>query len=140
MTGSSTLYTDVFSSIRSALTAQTIYITNSTTSATTAASINASFNDKNQTKPQVVIYPISKDETINKFGQADGKQLINVRVECYAENTLGVDQISQQVEEVLRTANIAGIELVALGSDYAFVNPNEAKYHYKVLTFTYDRE
>jgi len=140
MTGSSTLYTDVWSSIRSALTAQSIYITNSTTSATTAASINAAFNDKNPTNPQIVIYPIMKDEDINKFSSTDGKQLINVKVECYAGNSLGVDQLSQQVETIIKATNLGDVELVALGSDNAFVDPNLAKYHYKTISFTFSRE
>jgi hypothetical protein len=136
----SSVNTDVWNEVRTLIVASAPYITNSTTAATTAASINAAYNDKSQTKPQVVIYPITKDEDINKFGSNYGKVLINVQVECYAGNSLGVDQLCDQVETSLRATNIPGISLVAVGSDISFVNPNEAKFHVKSLTFTYDRE
>jgi hypothetical protein len=137
---SSSLNVDVWNSVKALIVASAPYITNSSTSATTAASIVAAYNDKNQTKPQIVIYPISKDEKLNKFGENYGKQLINIQVECYAGNGLGTDQLCDQVEESLRTTQIPGISLVAVGSDISFINPNEAKFHVKSLTFTYDRE
>lgn len=136
----SSINTDVWNSVRTVLVAAAPYITNSTTSATTAASINAAYNDKSQTKPQIVIYPINKDESLNKFGATSGKSLINIQVECYASNGLGCDQLADQVETSLKTTEIAGIQLIAVGSDISFVNPDEAKFHIKSLTFTYDRE
>lgn len=136
-----TLNQDVWAEIRTTLVAANLYVvTNSETGATAAASINAVYNDKNQTKPQVIIYPISKDESVNKFSSNYGKMLINVRIEAYAGNTSGVDQLADQIEESLRGTIIQGIDLVSISGDYAFVNPNEAKYHYKVMTITYMRE
>jgi hypothetical protein len=131
---------DIWNSVRSLLVATAIYVTNSTTSATTQALIAAAYNDKNQTKPQVIIYPITKSETLDKFGSNYGKQLINIQVECYASNGLGCDQLCDQVETVIRTNPIDGVSLVSVGSDISFINPNEAKFHLKSLTFTYDRE
>ncbi len=136
----SSINVDVWNEVKALIVASAPYITNSTTSATTAASIAAAFNDKNQTKPQVIIYPVTKTEDLDKFGSNYGKSLINIQVECYAGNGLGCDQLSDQVETSLRTTQIPGISLVAVGSDISFINPNEAKFHVKSLTFTYDRE
>jgi hypothetical protein len=137
-----TIYTDVFTSVRSLLvsTSNPIYVTNSTTSATTAAGIEAVYNDKVPTKPIIVIIPPQKTESFNTFDSSQGKKFINITLECYYSTTLGIDQMAQQVEHILKTNPIAGIDLIGITSDYAFTDPNMSKYHMKSITVSYDRE
>lgn len=135
-----TIGSDVYGEIRTILTSANLIVTNSTTSATTAASINATFNDKSPSKPEVVIIPVSKDESNYKFGSVRGKMFINVGIECYYKSTLGCDQLADQVEHALSTTNINGIELIASTRDYAFNTSNQSKWQAVTLNFTYDRE
>jgi len=136
----STIYTSTWSDIRTKLIASAPYVTNSTTGATTAASILATYNDKLPNRPQIVIEPIVKNEDTFKFGGTEGKKFINVTIECYATNGLGVDQLAEQVEVTLKANDINGIDLVGNTSDNAINIDNEEKYQLKVLTFSYDRE
>jgi len=136
----STISVDVFTEIRNKLVSTAPYVTNSSTSATYAASINAVYNDKNTTKPQIVIYPARISEDTFRFGGTEGKKAVNVNIECYYQNTLGVDQLSDQIKTALKANDIIGIDLVGIVTDYAFTNPAESKFHLKTMTFTYTRE
>jgi len=136
----STLYTSVFTEIRNKIVAKAPYVTNSTTGATTLASIKAVFNDETPVRPQIVIEPVSKSESSFKFSSTEGKKFINITIECYYKNTLGIDQLAEQVEEALKVNDISGIDLVGITSDYALNLDNEDKYHLKTLTASYDRE
>ena len=141
----STLDTDVWTTIRTILVAAALTTTNSSTSATTAATIDGVYNDKKSLhKPQVIINPIDIAENSFKFGGKYGMSDINVTIECYAETTRFTDQLAQQVKETIRDAmdgnTIPGIDLIAISSDQAFVDPNQAKYQIKGLTFTFRRE
>ena len=135
-----TLYTDLWSEVRTILVATAPYITNSTTADTTAAVINAQYNDKETKRPQVCILPVDKDESEWKFGSAQGKKMLNIIVECWASNSLGVDQLSQQVEHSLKTTEIGGVSLIAVTSSNAVNIQPDSKYHLKSIAFTYDRE
>jgi hypothetical protein len=134
------LRVDVFNTIRTIIVSVSPVVTNTTTSATTVASIRAAYNDKTTTTPQIVIEPAVIDEDSWKFSSFQGKKSINVTVECYYKNSLGVDQLTDQVTKAVKEASISGMELVAVSSDVAFVNPNMAKFHLTAITFTFDRE
>jgi len=130
----STLNSDVWTTIR------TLLVAAAPTAEGTLASVKASYNDEDVAKPIIIVYPAETSENEYKFGSSYGKRFINVTVECYYKNTLGIDQLADTVEDTIRNATIAGMELVAVSSDYAFVNPNESKFHLKSITFTFDRE
>lgn len=136
----STLSTTFWTDTRAIIVAAAPYVTNSTTSGTTAASINAAYNDKTASRPQIIINPINYSEDTYKFGSNQGKKLINLTVDCYASNSLGMDQLADQVIDAMKGTDIDDAEIVAISTDVAFVNPNEAKFHLKSITFTYDRE
>lgn len=136
----STLSVDIWNEVKSILVATAPYVSNSSTSATTAASINAAFNDRSGAKPQVVVYPITDSEDTWKFGSYEGRKMINVLVECYAQNSLGTDQLIDQVKSALKNNVIDGIELVGVTTDRAFNLANDSKWHMKSGSFTYDRE
>ena len=136
----SSLSVDVFSEVRSKIVAAAPYVTNSTTSETTLAQVRAAYNDKEPVRPQIVINPIEKDEANWKFGGTEGKKFININIECYYKNTLGVDQLADSVETALKANDINGIDLIGVVSSYAYTNPVLIKYHMKGITFTYDRE
>jgi hypothetical protein len=137
----STLHVDVWNAIRTALVSTSIYITNSSTGATTAASIEASYNDKSG-RPQIIIVPISIAESEFRFGSSYGKRFIDVTLECYYKNTLGIDQMADQVESIIRGAVLPnfGMELIGVVSDYSYAGINENKNHLKSITFSFDRE
>jgi hypothetical protein len=80
------------------------------------------------------------DEDSWKFGGSQGKKMINVVIECYYSNTLGVDQLFDQVRAALDDNDIDGIDLVGISSDYGYNTSAEQKYHVKSGTFTYERE
>lgn len=132
--------TSVFDEIRTILVAADLKVTNSTTSAETSASIVASFNDKDPSRPQVVINPIDYDKGRFKFGDNQGGKFIRVVVECYYKNTLGIDQLSDQVDYAISEATVDGMEMVGVTTDYAFNLNNDNKYHQKSVQFTFDRE
>ena len=138
MVSDSSIATDVWSEIRSILVSSNLQVT--TNDGVKDASIEASYNDKNTSKPQVIIYPISHDESEWKFGSFEGKKLINVQLEIYHNTTRGIDQLEGQVLEPIKNTEIPGIELVGITTDYAFTNPMLTKYHLKTITLTYDRE
>jgi len=134
------LRTTVWTDIRTAIVGIAPFVTNSSTSATTVASINAQYNDKYTTKPQVVIIPIESDETLNRFGGTEGKKTINVFVECYYKNSLGVDQLADQITAGVKSTDFDGIDLIGVTSDYGFNTINDSKYPVINVTFTFDRE
>ena len=140
----STLSTDVWTTMKTVILAAAPYITNSSTAATTVAGIETAYNDKAVTKPQIIINPIEKGEGEYKFGSRYGKRDINVTVDCYYKNTLGTDQLSDQVEEAkklaLEAGTILGIDLYAISTDQAFVDPNQSKFQMKSVTFSFRRE
>jgi hypothetical protein len=137
----STISQDVFDSIRSKVVAASPYVVGATTTTTIAASVLAAYNDKTPARPQIVINPALIDEDEWKFGGLQGKKVINVVVECYYANTLGIDQLWDQVRVALVANDIEGIDLISVTSDYGFAsNPADAKFHVKSGTFTYERE
>jgi len=140
MVTDNTLSVDVFTSIRSLLVATQPFITNSTTSATTSAEIRATFNDIGAVRPQIILNPIEVEEKEWKFGSFQGKKVINIAVDCYGSNTLGVDQLRDQVEVILKENPITGIDLVGLSTSYAQSLSNDEKYHLVSIIATYDRE
>ncbi len=131
---------DVWTTVRSIIVAAAPKITNTTTSKTKTAGIYASYNDKNFKMPGIVINPIDLSEADYKFGSKVGKRFINVSLECYYKNTLGTDQLADQVIHAIGDAEIDGMELVGFTSDQAFVDPNQAKFQLKTITFTFERE
>jgi hypothetical protein len=135
-----TISQDVWSAVRTKVVAAAPYVSNSSTAATTAASINSVFNDKTAARPQIIINPALIDEGDWKFGGLQGKKVINVVIECYYSNTLGIDQLWDQVRAALDDNDLDGIDLVAITTDYGFSSPGEQKFHVKSGTFTYQRE
>jgi hypothetical protein len=136
-----TISQDVFNSIRAKVVAAAPYVYNATTTTTVAASIVASYNDKTPSRPQIVINPALIDENEWKFGSSQGKKVINVVIECYYNNTLGIDQLFDSVRAALVANDIDGMDLMAISSDYGVAtNPADAKYQLKSGTFTYERE
>ena len=138
MVSDATLRTDVWTAVRTILVSAALQVTDGST--VKNATVGAAYNDKNTSKPQVIIYPMSHDESEYKFGSDQGKKLINVTLEAYYSNTLGVDQLSDQIDVALKETPISGAELIGVTSDYTFTNPLESKFHSNVMTYTYDRE
>jgi len=136
----STLTVDVFGEVRTCLVAAAPFITNETTSATTAASITGVYSDKASTRPLVVISSPEISEDSFKFGSTYGKRFINVLVDCYGQKARDASLLVDQVMTAVRAYAFDDIELIAVATDTAFVNQNEAKYHLKSITFTFDRE
>lgn len=134
----STIDTELFIAVRTILVSASLSTTSGTT--VTAAQIAASYNDKELSRPQVIIYPISDNEVKDKFGSNYGKRFLNIDIDCYANNTLKVDQLSQQIKSALSENVIDGVDLIGITTDYAFQQPGNNKYHLKNLTFTYQRE
>ena len=130
----STLNSNVWTEVKNIIVAATPKV------GTKVASVKASYNDESTSKPIIILYPAETSEDQYKFGSPYGKRFINVTVECIYKNTTGIDELADTVETAIRTATIDGMELVAVSSDYAFVNPNESKFHLKSITFTFDRE
>lgn len=133
----STLTADIFTSIRTKLVAANLAITDGDVY---AASIGASFNDKNPTRPQIIITPISYDEGTFKFSSKEGKKTINVVIDVFYKNTLGIDVLSDRVVDVIKANDIEGLNLIGVTTDYAFSSPGDNKWHLKTLTFGFDRE
>jgi hypothetical protein len=135
------LSVDVFGSIRTALVSASIAVTSQTVpTEVTSASILAAYNDKSVGRPQIIINPIQIDESGYKFGGVYGKKFINITVDCYYKNSLGIDQMYDQVYNALAANTVEGISLVGVTTDVEFDSPGEQKYHRKSGTFTYTRE
>jgi len=135
-----TLNVDVFNTIRTLLISASPKVTNTTTLATKTATVLSSYNDESVSVPQIIINPIKIDESEWKFGSFQGKKIINVEIECYYEKSVGVEQLSDIVSKTIKEATITGLDLIAVTSDYAFISPNDNKFHLKTLTFTFVRE
>lgn len=136
----SALTSSVWEAVKDELVSLAPFVTNSTTAETSAASIKAVYNDSNGSRPQIVIRPIGHQESGWKFGSYEGKKFITVDIDFYYQNTLGIEQMYDQVVAQLKTNPIDGIQLIAIASDYGFSTENSDKYHVKTLTLSYDRE
>jgi hypothetical protein len=134
------LNTTIWNEIKTVLVDAKIFITGSQSTITTLATINAAYNDKLAHKPQVCIYPIEFNESEWKFSSNEGKKFINVTTECWAGNTLNVDELAQQVAYAVKHNPVDGISLVGITSNYAFNTAADSKFHMKVVQFTFDRE
>jgi hypothetical protein len=135
-----TISSDVWNTIKAIIVAAAPKITNSKTSTTKTAGIYASYNDKSFKMPGIVIDPAEISESDYKFGTNIGKRFINIVIGCYYKNTLGTDQLSDQVNAALANASISGMEMVGFDSTQAFVDPNQAKFQLKTIVFTFERE
>ena len=136
----STLYVDIFADIRAVLVAAAITTTNSQTSATKLASVSGNFNDDDLPKPLVIINGSEKDMARFKFGKARGREFVNVTIDCYYKGSLGIGQMASQVEAAMLDNSWDGMDIIAVSSTDGFLEVNEAKYHIKSITFTFDRE
>ena len=137
MVQDATLSRDIWTAVRTALVAATIQVTDGTVKNATVA---AAYNDQKTSSPQIIIYPIDVDESVWKFGSNQGKKFINLPLEIYYSNTLGLDQLDDKVRELIKETEIPGIELVGITSAYSYTNPALVKYHTKLINLTYDRE
>jgi hypothetical protein len=136
-----TLSSDVWTAVKTLLVSATPTVTLGGTSPTTyTATIAASYNDKAIATPTIVVNPIDIDEQVIKFGNTRGTQVITVTMDCYYKNTLGVDQLADQVINALATTAIEGLPLSGWTTTTAWVNPNEAKYQLKTVVAAFRRE
>lgn len=135
-----TLETSIFNEVRTRVVSAGLAVTTQTTGIVTSASIEATYNDTAAVRPMVIIHPVNLDRQNNKFGSTNINSMINVIIDCYAKDTLGVDQLGQGLRTALEVNDIAGIDLVNVSSDYAFNSPGDNKYHLKSYVFTYQRE
>ena len=130
----STIYTNVWDDVRTKLVAASITVDS------TSATIGANYNDKYNTRPQVIINPPNKNESMNKFG-TEGRKEITVTIDCYYKNSAGIDSLSNQIEVALKANDIAGIDLMELSSDTGIpLTPNTTKLHLKAISAVYLRE
>ncbi len=134
MVNNETLSVDVFDAIKTKISNASLVPTSET------LSIGASYNDKITNKPQVVIYPALTSEDTYKYGSKEGKKLINVVVDVYAQSTLKIDQIMDGIKNTLKDNDITNISLNSIEEDYAFNSPGDNKYHLKSATFTFIKE
>lgn len=134
------IYTSTWSTIKNIIVASAPYTTNSTQTTTKSAGVYASYNDKNFKMPGIIINPASVSEGEYKFGTNIGKRYINFSVECYYKNTLGTDQLAEQIVHAISQSNIMGMELESFDSDQAFVDQNTNKFQLKTVTFNFTRE
>ena len=134
-----TISADVWTAVKAAIENASPIVTLST-SATKSAAVEAVYVNKRTTTPQIVVNPIQKEESEYKFGATRGRMFINITVDCYYKNTLGIDQLADQVEEAIANEDFGNMELVGISSDYAYTDPNEADFHLKSITFTFDKE
>ena len=126
----STIRTDVWTAVKNKIVAAAL-----------GADVNGNYKDKlSVKKPQIVIAPINKDEAEFKFGSINGKKTINIFIDVYADTSLIADTLSQGIDNALAQNDIDGMDLIALSSDTAFVNPQEIKYKLVNLVYTYQRE
>lgn len=130
----STIYSSVWTDIRTKLVASSITVDSTT------VSIRAKYNDK-YTKPQVILNPVDKDEIIDKFSATEGKKEITVTIDVYYKTSAGVDSIAEQIEASLKANDISGIEFQRVSSDTGVpLTPNESKFHFKAISVQYLRE
>ena len=135
-----TLTSDIWTEIRTLIVSANPIVTNSTTGATTLAGVKAVFNDSGAARPQIIVRPVTPSTKNHKFGETVSAKNVTVLIECYADNTLGTDQLFDQVSYLLETNPIAGIEITDLDSDYAMNIAANSQYQMKSLSLTYDRE
>jgi Zn-dependent alcohol dehydrogenase len=133
------LDTSIWSDIRTKIVGAALAIT-SQAGLVSSASVNSSYNDKSGSRPQIIINPVLIDKENDKFGSTNKKSMINIIIDCYAEGTLGIDQLSVGVQNVMDLNDIPGIDLMSMTSDVAFQASAEQKYLLKSLVFSYQRE
>lgn len=134
------LDTSIWTDVRTLIVASALAVTNSTTGVITSASVNSIYNDKSPTRPQIVIHPVMIDRDNDKFGSTNNKMMINLVIDCYAQDTLGIDQLSVGVQNALLPNTLDGLDLISMSQDVAFSSPGDQKYLLKTLVFSYQRE
>ena len=135
----STLSVDVFNTVRNIIVAAAPQVVNEDAS-TKTASVLAAYNDKKPSTPQVIMYLPEREMAKDKFGGTNSKRFINVLVECYYKTSRGAAQLTDAVVDAVDSAEIDGMDLVAVSTDVAFINPNDQKFHVTGITFTFIRE
>lgn len=135
-----TLSTDVWTTARTALVAETPYVTNTATAVTTAASIVSTYNDKVPSRPQINIEPVDYTEDSYKFNDYEGKKMVNMNIMCYAKNGRQADELKDQVIYTIKRTTFDGMDIVAITTDHAFNTSNNNKYEMTAVNFTFDRE
>lgn len=138
MVSDQTLRTDLWNDIRTVLVSAAIQSTIGST--VKSASIVAAYNDQSTSKPQIVIYPINPEETLDKFGGYSGRININVMVDCFSNSSLASDQLADQASYALKTASISGVELINISSDNDSTGIGGEKYNLVSLSINYLRE
>lgn len=133
-----TLSTDVYGAIRTALVGANIKVTFKNTTIDT--SVVPAYNNDKTNVPQIVIYDSEYAESSYKFGSNHGKKLISVLIECYYTDGRGASEMKDKVINAIKSTVFDGMELVAVTTDTAFINPNLQKYHLVGITCTFDRE
>ena len=130
----STLYTDTWLAVRAILVSASITVEGD------SISIVASYPDAKKSKPVLVIQPILKNESLDKFGSSEGKKAVTVVLECYDTSTKRVEYFSQQVEAAMKAGSLDNLELMSIDSDWAFQTPGNNKQVLKTISLGYDRE
>lgn len=132
--------TSIWTDVRTLIVSAGLAVTNSTTGVVTNASINSIYNDKEPQRPQIIIHPIIIDEDYNKFGGVEGFKEGSIIIDCYAKDTLGIDQLSQGVRNTIKNNVISGIDIISVNQDVAFTTSGEQKYLLKTLSYSFQRE
>ncbi len=139
-----TLSVDVFNTVMTVLVANKPKVTNTTTHKTKTASIAVAYNDKKVDAPQIVLYAPQISESGYRFGESQGKKSITVVVECYYDNALGANQLSDSVTATIKEAidnqTITGVDLIAIEKEVAITDPSQIKFQLTSVAFIFDRE
>jgi len=92
-----TYHTDFYSDVRQAIVNQSITIDGD------QVDVLASYNDENDSPPVITLNPIEPSETDDKFdgSNADKQITVNQAIYCIGQNTLAVEQMTEQVKAAL---------------------------------------
>jgi len=127
-----TYHTDFYSDVRQAIVNQSITIDGD------QVDVLASYNDENDSPPVITLNPIEPSETDDKFdgSNADKQITVNQAIYCIGQNTLAVEQMTEQVKAAL-PERVNDFVRDTVDVTYTFSNSAEQKLHSTTISVSY---
>lgn len=127
-----TYHTDFYTDVRQAIVNQNITIDGD------QVDVLASYNDENDSAPVITLNPIEPSEVDDKFdGSNDDKQItVNQAIYCIGQNTLDVEQMTEQVKAAL-PERVNDFVRDTVDVTYTFSNSAEQKLHSTTISVSY---
>ena len=119
---------------------ETLYDTlNSANLLSSTVTVTAAYIDSDSSFPQVVIHPVDVSHDMFGMDRVNSRKTANVMIDVYTKKAKEIDQITDEIDALVRPLKLPGITLVDWSEDRALSTDNDNKIHLKTITIAYMR-